>query len=183
MRLFVSLMMLICAGSASAQEPPRIEGDTPRGVAFALAQAAHVVQLIRSERKIVMNAVTGFKRLSDLRVSLVVLDDGTSTDLSPRWSLYLAMYNDVNEHGQAWALEPVASAYEFKGASRRAPGIYVAEIMTIDESGGGCGFVPAKVIIDALDLSVAVRQARGLDEFDTRRYSTPIKIETEIGGC
>ena len=183
MRIFVFLIMLISVGSASAQEPPQIDGDTPQGVAFTLAQAAHVVQLVRSEREILMDAATGFKRLSDLRVSLVVLDDGTSTDVSPRWSLYLAMFNDVNEHGQAWALEPVAAAYEFKGVTRRAPGIYVAEIMTIDETGGGCGYVPAKIVIDARDLSVAVRQARGLDEFDTRRYRTPIKIETEVGGC
>lgn len=183
MRLLVFLFILIGAGSASAQEPPRIEGDSPQGVAFALAQAAQVVQLVRSDRKILMDAATGFQRISDLRVSLVVLDNGTSTDVSPRWMLYLAMFNDVNEHGQAWALEPVAAAYEFKGVTRSAPGIYVAEIMTIDETGGECGYVPARVVIDARDLSVAVRQARGLDEFDTRRYSTPIGIKTEISAC
>ena len=183
MRVLTFLVVTFWAAIASAQMPPRIEGDDPRGVAFALAQAAHVIQLVRSEREIVMDTDTGFTRRSDLRVSLVVLDDGTGTDVSPRWWLYLAMFNDVNEHGQAWALEPIAPAYEFKSASRRAPGIYVAEIMTIDEGGNGCGFVPARIVIDARDLSVLVRQARGLPEFGTRRYTAPIAIKTEIGGC
>ncbi len=183
MRIAVFLVFLFSVGTASAEVPPRMKGDDPQGAAFALSQAAHVIELVRSRRKIVMDAATGFERWSDLRVSLVVLDDGSSTDVSPRWMLYLAMFNDVNEHGQAWALEPVAAAYEFIGVTRRAPGIYVAEIKTIDETGSSCGFVPTRIVIDARDLSVAVRQARGLADFDTRRYSVPIGIKTEIDGC
>ncbi len=116
---------------------------------------------------------------------LVVLDAGSSTDFSPRHDLHIAMFNDVIEHGVAWAVEPVESVFGFVSVERTQPGIYVAEAKTLNGKwlDDECTFLRTLITIDARQLSVTVRRASGLHEFDIQRYTEPVGITREELGC
>ena len=154
--------------------------------AYMLAHTEQVITLVRAVRNIEVAMEGGgtITRESDLRVSLVVLDLGPSTDVSPRAEIHLAMFNDINETGVAWALVPIISAWEFHGVKRTAPGIYVVDATVMDGTGGAeCFFQRADITIDARDLSVIVRQARGMEEFADKRYRGEVAITTKPKGC
>lgn len=178
--------LLLAAGSPVQRGdliiPGSFDGDDWSSPAFALAQAERVIQLARATRTITAG---GMDRPSDLRVSLLVLDLGPSTDVSGRQALHLAMFNDIEEHGIAWALEPIAEVWEFHGAERSSAGIYVidATIPAYETGSEGCFFQRVKLTVDARDLSVAVRNAAGLAEFDARRYQGEIGVEMERTAC
>ena len=168
--------------AAEPIEPADIANQDPP-LAVMLASAETVVSLVQSERTI--TAADGSERLSDLRVSLVVLDKGTGTDVSPTSDVYLSMFNDINEYGLAWSFTPIVASYGFRDFERTGPGLYDIFVRTLNTSGayGGCPFTLSKVSIDARQLSVAVRQAKGLAEFDAKRYAVPVRIEQQQLGC
>lgn len=159
-----------------------IPGQGYEGPAFALTQVVESIELVRATREI---PTSGIPRPSDLRVSLLVLDTGPSTDLSPTLDIQLALFNDIEEFGIAWALEPVTGAYGFERAERTGPGLYdvYAVLLNDPERMPDCAFVDARISVDARALSVAVRQAKGLGEFDSRRYTAPMPISAETVGC
>ena len=178
MRALIVAVMLACT-PASAQDvfvPQSLPSEDFDGPGILLARAEQVIPLVRSTRDIRVADYPDQAWPSDLRVSLVVLHNGPSTDVSPVHDLHLAMFNLIPEYGTAWALEPVASVYRFEGVTRTAPGIYEVTALRYDFQQRGCdGFVRSVITVDARDLSVAVRQARGLGEFDARRYTVPIR--------
>jgi len=176
--------VLAAPAAAQVQVPQRLEGDY-HSAAYALAQAVHVVQLVRSKRVITLDREPFGERPSDLRVSLVVLDAGSSTDLAPRYDLHIAMFNDVIEHGIAWANEPVESVFGFEKVERTAPGIYEAHVTTLNPKWleDECSFLRTRITIDARQLSAVVRRASGLHEFDVQRYTRPIDVTREMLGC
>lgn len=180
------LALMLAATPATAQElfvPQPLPADGFEGPATVLARAEQVIQLVRATRNIKV-ADYAEPWPSDLRVSLVVLHNGPSTDVSPQHDLHLALFNLIPEYGTAWALEPVASVYAFEAVERTAPGIYEITAQRYDFENRGCqGFVRSKITVDARQLSVAVRQARGLGEFDARRYAVPIGRTVEHLGC
>ncbi len=186
-KIFATLALLGLAAPAAAQEtyprPGRIDGGQAQ-MAYALAAAEHVIELVRTVKTISVGSYNGpnIDRASDLRVSLVVLDLGPATDVSPRQEIHLAMFNDINEHGVAWTLEPIASVWEFKSTKRTAPGIY--EIRAVTLNYGRCtDFETVLITVDARNLSVAVRNAPGLGEFDTQRYIEPVGITIDHVKC
>lgn len=184
----LAAILLLGAGSAVQQGdltiPARIDEEA---VAFTLAQAEQVIELARATRTITVAGGDGtpIERPSDLRVSLVVLDLGPATDVSPRQALHLAMFNDIEEHGIAWALVPVADVWTFRSVERREAGIYVieAEIAAFSTAREGCFFQLARITVDARALSVAVRSAPGLSEFGGQRYDEPVAISHEMLSC
>lgn len=193
MRILAALSILLLPAFAAAEDarqqgelivPARLQDGS---AAYALAQAEHVVELVRATRTITVGTYGGgqMERPSDLRVSLIVLDLGPSTDFSPRQSIHIAMFNDIEEHGVAWALEPVADVWEYRGVERTAPGIYVvdATIPLYETSTENCYIRRVRITIDARTLSVAVRNAPGVGEFDTQRYGEPIGLDVEKVAC
>lgn len=157
--------------------PDRIDTEA----AFTLSRAEQVIELVRKERPITLGDGEG-ERLSDLRVSLVVLDNGPATDVSPRFDLHLAMFNVIEEHATAWALEPVTALYRFETVERKAAGIYtVTGILSAGQA--DCPFSRSQITIDARQLSVETRRATGIEQFDTRRVRTPLTLAIDHLGC
>ncbi|MEM7190494.1 MAG: hypothetical protein AAF439_12855 [Pseudomonadota bacterium] len=190
MRLIRTLLPALCLGLFAAPVtagdllgPMVLPGQDMRSAAAMLARAETVETLVRKERMITLD--DGTERPSDLRVSLVVIDNGSSTDLSPSHDIYIAMFNDVEEHGLAWAIEPVAPVFGYRSVERTSAGIYAVYVATVNYGGtfGGCPFTVSKITVDARQLSVDVRRARGLEEFSIKRYETPISMTEEQIGC
>lgn len=181
MRPMLAAILVMLATPAMAQDwylPPPMEEAPGR----LLARAEQVIQLVRRDRQIVAD---GYERNSDLRVSLVVLNNGPSTDVSPRQDLHLALYNVINEFGTAWALVPVAAVWSFEGVERTEAGIYAVTAVMAGPGDGSeeCYFPRMRITVDARQLSVDVRNAPGLGEFEERRYTTPVGLTRAIIGC
>ncbi|MEM7742115.1 MAG: hypothetical protein AAF409_00275 [Pseudomonadota bacterium] len=184
--LTLALSLAIAAPAAAAAaaqlEPATRFADADAG--FALSRVEQAIELVRATRDIPLAAYPDMQFPSDLRVSLLVLDNGPATDVSPRLDLQIAMFNEVLEYGTAWALEPVASVYALSGVSRTAPGIYEARAVVLSGTDGPeCYFQNATIRIDARALSVAVRNAAGLEEFDARRYTADVPLSITAEGC
>lgn len=180
--LFVLILSVTPASAGNLFIPQKLAAESFDGPAIVLARAEHVIQLVRRTRDIRVDAYPDQPWPSDLRVSLVVLHNGPSTDVSPTHDLHLALFNLLPEYGTAWALEPVISVYEFQGVERIEAGVYKVTAKRY-EVGSDCGFVTSEITVDARQLSVAVRQAKGLAEFDAKRYSVPIGLSMVNTGC
>lgn len=170
--------------SQDYQKPYEFVDANPMAV---LAGAEHVIPLVRREREIAVDwDGSNFTTVSDLRVSAVVLDDGVGTDLSERRAVYLALWNVVHEYGIAWSLVPIAALFDFTGAERLEAGIYritgtILDYESVEKN--SCGFVNAAFTVDARQLSVDVRQAKGMGFGDRMRVTTEPAIKLEKLGC
>ncbi len=175
---------MVPATSQTYQKPFDFSDANPMAV---LAGAEHVVPLVRREREIDIDwDGSNFTTVSDLRVSVVVLDDGVGTDLSERRAVYLALWNVVHEYGIAWALVPIAALFDFNGAERLEAGIYQVKGTILDYESierNSCGFVNAAFTIDARQLSVDVRQAKGMGFGERMRVTTEPSVSLEKLGC
>ncbi|GMG84346.1 hypothetical protein LNKW23_35610 [Paralimibaculum aggregatum] len=184
---FTVALALLAALPAPAQHsriPAEIAGEGWDSLAHRLAAVEQAVPLVRSTREIgVTWGGAPHMAESDLRVTLLVLDLGPATDVSERQSLHLAMFNVIAEFGTAWSLTPVADVWAFHGARRLEAGIYEIDAEVLDFSTEACVFHRAAIRVDARELSAVVRRARGLGEFDSRRFRHPVAIETRLLGC
>lgn len=181
MRSFILFCMLCLTAPPTSADtlfiPERIEDN----VAFTLSRAERVIDLVRKERPIQLGRAEG-ERLSDLRVSLIVLNNGPATDVSPRYNLHLAMFNVIEEHATAWALEPIAAVYRFEKVERATAGIYTIT-GTISAGLSECPFTRSQITIDARHLSMDARQAHGIEQFETTRIRTPMNLSVEHLSC
>ena len=115
------------------------------------------------------------ERESDLQVSVVVVDNGPSTDVSAVAGLYLAMYNSIEETGVAYSFHAIADVVKMNEAKRVAPGIYeifYQEFWTID----GCIQPKMKARIDARELSIKVRAAKEVGSLEEHVYADAIDV-------
>ncbi|MEM0989596.1 MAG: hypothetical protein AAGK00_11985 [Pseudomonadota bacterium] len=182
------MIAMVLPGRAAMLEPAqRFDSADFGSPGFVLARTAQSIELVRATRDIAVDGWPGEKVASDLRVSLIVMDTGPSTDVSPLLELHLAMLNTITEYGTAWAIEPVAAVYRFDGVTRTAPGIYEVRAVVLNGQEGqtnlDCYFQEAVITVDARALSVAVRQAKGLPEFDAQRYTAPMPLSIQAQGC
>lgn len=175
MRALILALMLVATPAAALvfEAPQPLSGQGFEGPASVLARAEKVVPLVRRTRDITLPDREG-PSPSDLRVSMVVLQNGTGTDVSPTHDIHIALFNVIPEYGVAWALEPVAAVFKVGNITRKDAGIYEIEAMTYNSEQDDCYFAWTRITVDARQLSVAVRNAKGLTEFDARRYSVPI---------
>ncbi len=68
-------------------------------------------------------------RTGHKKVSIVVEDKGMSTDVSPRYTVYLG-YSSLAEMGNIWADFKINNnVFEFLSATRKAPGIYEVKVI------------------------------------------------------
>ena len=166
--------------------PPISPSEFAKGL--DMARVERVMELVRRTRPVEVKGEDGEARQvpSDLRVSLMVLDNGTGTDASPRHNLYLTMHNVLDEFGVAFAVAPVASVWRYLGVKRIEAGIYRVEATMIAYDLADdleCAERKAHLTIDARRLSSHVRSAPGLGELSSERYLTPITVKAELLGC
>ena len=70
------------------------------------------------------------------KVSIVVEDKGMSTDISPRYTVYLG-YSSLAEMGNIWADFKINdNVFEFISATRKAPGIYEVKVIEYRDEDG-----------------------------------------------
>lgn len=179
----LAALAIALTGPAAADSPlwPPEPFQGPTGE--MLSSVVETVPLVRRALDIeVVDEGQRMTRVSDLRVSLLVVDHGPATDVSPRYGLHLAMFNVIEEYGIAWSLTPIASVWRFHGARRVEAGRYEIDADLVSE-GADC-LAPRYILrLDARSLSAAVRHAEGLDWFDSHQVEEPVEVVTERLGC
>jgi len=183
-RAVIALAALLGASPAAAEPAREIAGEAWGTAAALLASVEQAIPLVQTRKEIEVDWGEAVETVeSDLRVSLLVLDLGPATDVSPRQALHLAMFNDISEFGTAWSVTPIAAVWAFHSATRRGPGLYDVAAEVFARPTEGCFIHHATLRVDARALSAAVREARGLGEFESRRLRHPVEIETLLGEC
>lgn len=187
MRAIALTLAVLCLAmplQSPAQMPAEIGGDDWSGAAQRLASVQRAVQLVERKKTIQVEWDGElFSAESDLRVSLLVLDLGPATDVSPRLEAHLAMFNDISEFAVAWSLTPIADLWTFEGVRRLEAGIYVIDGQVLDAVQEGCFIHHAEIRIDARKHSSVVRRALGLQFGDSQRIRHPVGVETRLLGC
>jgi len=122
---------------------------------------------------------------SQLRISSLLVDGGPSTDVSPRYVLYLSMHNYIEEFAIATSLHRIDYVQAFQSAQRSKAGIYEFRYVGINLDGafGDCFFPRIKSTVDARELSVQVRKGKKTKFFEDASYTTPIHITRTYLGC
>ena len=122
---------------------------------------------------------------SQLRISSLLVDGGPSTDVSPRYVLYLSMHNYIEEYAIATSLHQVDYVQTFQSARRSKAGIYEFRYVGINLDGafGDCFFPEIQAIVDARELSVQVRTGKKTKFFEDASYTDPVYITRTYLGC
>jgi len=115
---------------------------------------------------------------SQKKVQVLVLDKGMSTDVSPRYEIYLG-YSSLAEMGNRAANFKISDlVWSFKSASRISAGIYEIKTVEIDEN-ADFGFKNVTYLIDATkmfsDDKAAV--AKCGDDFCDQSLKTSILVK------
>ena len=177
--LLLTPIAALCAiTAAAAQESRRIPGETTAPFA-AIVSAGELVQATR-EIEMCPDGSCGPKA-SDLRVRYVITDGGSPTDISPRYRLWLTMFNDIAEHSTISAQWMVAESYHITEPTRTAPGLYRFDYTTTDSS-LQC-YARVSLEVDARKASVSVRNGKGVDFFEDPTFVDPITVREVERRC
>lgn len=118
---------------------------------------------------------------SHKKVSIIVTDSGMSTDVSPRYTIYLG-YASFAEMGNIAANFKVTDqAFKFLTASRKAPGIY--EIKFVEyRADGVAGFYEVTQMIDATKMFADENKLRNScgDDFCDHTLNTTISVSETL---
>ena len=176
--LFIGFSTMV--GTAQAEQVKGIEDAT----ILAPAVMQNTVLVDRKKTIKVCDGGVCIDRESHLVVQVLQLDNGPSTDVSPSSSVYLLMYNDINEHAVAYSMHIIAdSMQQGFDAKRVEAGIYEVTLRGFDTSFDGC-FDPVQTIrIDARDLSSDVRQGKKTSFFNDAVYTDPIDVSVINADC
>ncbi len=158
------------------------EFNAPPGILEVSAIRSHTV-LVRSS-KTIMSCGDGdcIERRSDLQVSIMVYENGPSTDVSPPATLYFTMYNSVEETGIARSVHLIADVEKLIKAKRVAAGIYEITYKGF-WSQDNCFQPNFRARIDARALSIKVRAAKEVQFLDDRTYVDPIEVDYKRLNC
>jgi len=119
---------------------------------------------------------------SVLRVSLLVTDNGGSTDVSPLSELYLTTFNESEMRG-AESIHLISHINQLVSYQRLNPGVYEVVVRLYDydstcASWNGQIEGLKKFTIDARQLTADVRSFKNLDDFDHGVIQTPITVQS-----
>ena len=119
---------------------------------------------------------------SVLRVSLVVTDNGGSTDVSPFSELYLTTFNESEER-DAQSIHLISHINQLISYKRLNPGIYEVVVRLLDydsacPSWNGKIEGLMKMTIDARQLTADVRSFRNVGDFESGVIRTPITVKS-----
>jgi len=112
-----------------------------------------------------------------LRVGLVMLDNGGSTDVSPKATLYLSTFNESEEY-EAGSLHKISHLNELISAERVAAGVYDVIVKRYANDFGS--ILKTKIRIDARDLTGDVREMKGAQEWEYQQITTPVNTEETV---
>ncbi len=167
MRWIVLLLLL----SSVAHAAPRSVAGEPEGKpGIDLSAVQQQQTFVETER----DGVT-------VRVGMVVIDYGGSTDVSPKAGLFLTMFGESEMKGSS-SVHYLGPLNELISAKRVEAGIYefVLKRYDYDQALGGGMEPTVKLRVDARMASVAVRAMKGVDELDTGRIVEPVTVDESL---
>lgn len=184
------LLFSFNANSQSLEKVRAINGGA-LGEQSLLANVVKQGVLVQREKQIQVCDNDGcHSNTSDLRVSYVLVDGGPSTDVSPRYVLYLTTYNFVNEFASATSTHRIAYIDKLYDVERLKAGIYKFRYKGIASDGSaediaklGCFYHDVTAIVDASDLTANVRRANKLKFFEDAEYFDPIYLSVKDRKC
>lgn len=168
MKLSLSIVIALLLSAQAFADVRTVKGES----------AKEKIDIARVQQQITL--VDKMKGNSDMRVSLVVLDNGGSTDVSPHAMLYLTMHNEDEAYGatSSHLISPINDIISYK---RVKAGVYEVVVNNMDSAGDcrGTLFNKETIRIDARKLSVSVRNFKGAEEFVSSRVQDPITVSTK----
>lgn len=108
-----------------------------------------------------------------LRVNLIVLDAGGSTDVSPRARLYLAIFRSA-EMADGAALYDLGPMNELLSAERREARVYTAQIKRYSDNADE--EYDEDLTLDAREASAKLGTLKGVEEGTFHHIVEPIKV-------
>lgn len=170
-------------GSITAAQAKMITGLSGNVDHLKIVQIRKAVKLIENKKTIRhCNGNDCLDRESDLLVNAIVVDNGPSTDVSPPQSIYLTIYNSIEETGTGSSIHHIDDIYEFGTASRIGPGIYEVRYRAF-RPGEACVAPNILATIDARALSIKVRAGQEVPEFEDHIYTDPIQVTYSQLSC
>ena len=189
-RQFLFICVAMVASTQALAAPEKIVGiigDEDDAVVMSWLSS---VTDIRSQKILVQSSKTikhcsegdCINRLSDLRVAIVEVDGGPSTDVSAPAALYLTVYNSVEESGIGRAVHLIEEIFEVISSRRLKPGIYEA-VYRAFRLGGDCQNPVVRATIDARKLTTKMRAAKEVELLDEYVYVDPIYVQYDVQSC
>lgn len=182
------IALVFVTGNAFSEDAESVMGEVGLW-GLAVASVTEQITLVSREKTIIVcDEGDCIDRVSDLRISAVVLDSGPSTDATERYGLYLIMHNSVQEHAVAKSVHLIASMEELKSAKRVEAGIYEFVFNSpnygyLETKDPNCRFVEMRARVDARVLSAEVRKAERTSFFEDATYTDPIYVTRSTIGC
>ena len=185
------LLILAMHVATSRAEP--VNGiDDPKPDSDELGVPSHILEITDIRKHVLLERATKtirscedgscLDRSSDLQVSAVVYDNGPSTDVVPTATLYLTIYNSVEETGIARSLHQIADVTELVDARRIKAGIYELTYKAF-WSENGCFQPTVKARIDARALSAKMRAAKEVGFLEDHTYTDTIDVVRQRLDC
>lgn len=191
--IFISLMAVLslpAAGEKISGKSVKNSTDHNSEATWisALTSIRSHAALVRSKKTIkICDGDDCIDRDSVLQVSMLVVDHGPSTDVGPQASLYLTIYNSVEETAVAQSIHMIDDIYELRSTKRIAAGMYEATYLAfrIDEeqSATSCYNPIMRATIDARALSAKVRAAKRIGFLEDSFYTDEIDVQYKKLGC
>lgn len=166
----MSLLALTLSASIALATPRSVPGLAPGEPRVDLAAVEHQQTFIRTEREGV-----------NVRVGLLMVDRGGSTDLSAKAGLYLTLFGESEMRGSS-AVYFLTELNTLVSAQRVSAGIYeiVVQRYDIEQRLGGGTEPTVRLRVDARTASMDVRAMKGVAEFETGRVQTPITVDEQL---
>jgi len=161
-------LLAVLAGSTLALATPRaIEALPADASRVDLATIEHQQTFVETTRDEV-----------SVRVGLVMVDHGGSTDVSPRASLYLTLFAESEMRGHT-GLYRLTDLNRLVSAERMSAGMYEIVLQRYDlDQTLGAGFEPTvRLRVDARQATMDLRAMKGVEALSTGRLTTTITIE------
>lgn len=132
---------------------------------------AHIDQMIRLVDKKEIGS-------SHKKLSIIVTDGGMSTDVSPRFTVYLG-YASMAEMGNLTSTFKINdNAFQFVSASRKAAGIYEVKVIEYRDD---VGLVEVTQTIDATKLFSDEKKIRNpCDGFCDQEFKSSVEVQETV---
>ena len=181
LRALACIFAWINLSNAEGVKATAIEYGNNELIALAAVSAHNPLAHIRKNIDICENSQC-LTRESDMYISLVVTSNGPSTDVSAPSTLYLTMFNSVQETAIAQSVQMIDEIYELHSSKQISDGVFEAKYLAL-RTDGKCLQPIIRATIDARDLIVAVGAAKEINHLNDFNYIGGLEIKTSQLSC
>ncbi len=181
LRVLAGIFACVNFSNAAGVKATAIEYGNNEQIALAAVSAHNPLAHIRENIDICENSEC-LTRQSDMHISLVVISNGPSTDVSAPSTLYLTLFNSVEETAVTQSVQMIDEIYELQGSKQISEGIFEAKYIAL-RTDGKCLQPIILATIDARDLIAAVGAAKEINHLNDFSYSGGLEIKTSQLSC